>query len=74
MESEYLNPNEYMTKIEISCFSGNLDIESLNWVYKVEKFFDMTYVPEENHIKSWLTNSREGQPQDGINCKSQGDV
>jgi len=39
-------------KIEISSFSENLDIESfLDWVYKVEKFFDMTYIYEEKHVK-----------------------
>ena len=39
-------------KIEILSFSENLDIESfLDWVYKVEKFFDMAYIPEEKHVK-----------------------
>ena len=41
------SPNEYRIKIEILPFSENLDTESfLNWVYKVEKFFDMAYIHE----------------------------
>jgi len=40
--------NEYRMKIEIPSFSGNPDIESfLDWVYEVEKFFDMAYIPKE---------------------------
>jgi len=39
-------------KIKIHSFSGNLDIEFfLDWVYEVEKFFDMTYILEERHVK-----------------------
>jgi len=35
-------------KLDIPTFSENLDIESfLNWIYKVDKFFDMAYVPME---------------------------
>ena len=45
------SPNEYRMKIKIPSFSGNLDIESLEWVYEVEKFFDMAYVPEKKHVK-----------------------
>jgi len=46
------SPNEYRMKIEIPSFSRNLDIESFSdWVYEVEKFFGMTYVPEEKHAK-----------------------
>ena len=42
----YLNPNEYRMKCDIPSFSGNIDIESfLDWIYEVEKFFDMDYVP-----------------------------
>jgi len=49
---DYSSPNEYKMKIKISFFSGNLDIESfLHWIYEVEKFFDMVYVPEEKHVK-----------------------
>ena len=46
------SPNEYrMMKIEISFFSENLDIESLDWVYEVEKFFDMAYIPKKKYVK-----------------------
>ena len=39
-------------KTEISSFSGNLDTVSfLDWVYEVEKFFNMAYVLEEKHVK-----------------------
>ena len=39
-------------KVESFSFSGNLDIESfLDWIYEVEKFFNMTYVPTENQVK-----------------------
>jgi len=40
------NSNEYRMKVEIPSFSGNHDIESfLDWIYEVDKLFDMTYVP-----------------------------
>ena len=38
-------------KIDIF-FSENLDIESfLDWIYQVDKFFDMTYVLMEKQVK-----------------------
>ena len=38
-------------KVEFFSFSGNLDIEPfLDWVYKIEKSFDMVYVLEEKHV------------------------
>ena len=49
---EYPIPNGYRVKIVILSFSGNLGIESfLDWIYEVEKFFDMAYVLEEKHVK-----------------------
>ena len=66
------SPNEYRMKIEIFSFSGNLDIESfLDRVYKVEKFFDMAYVPRKSMSSSWRTSSKEEQSH-GTSCKSQG--
>jgi len=50
--SNYSNPTEYRMKVEIPSFSGNFYIESfLPWVYEVEKFFDMAYIPDDKHVK-----------------------
>jgi len=39
-------------KIEIPSFSGKVDIESfLDWIYEVEKFFDMAYIPAKKQVK-----------------------
>ena len=36
---------EYKMKVEILSFSENLKIESfLDWIYEIDKLFDMTYV------------------------------
>ena len=49
---DYPSPSEYMMKVEIPSFSENLDIESfLDWIYEVEKFFDMAYISEMKHVK-----------------------
>ena len=38
--------------VDIHSFSGNLDIESfLDWIYEVDKFFDIAYVPMEKQVK-----------------------
>ena len=50
-EGGYPNPNEYRMKVNIPYFSENLDIESfLDWIYELEKFFDMTYVFTEKQV------------------------
>ena len=55
------SPNEYRMKIEIPSFSGNLNIKSfLNWIYEVEKFFDIAYVPEEKNVKFVAYNLKGG--------------
>ena len=38
-------------RLRFISFSGNLDIESLDWIYEVEKFFDMTYISVEKYVK-----------------------
>ena len=39
-------------KVGIPSFSGNLDIEYfLDWIYKMDKFFDMAYVSMKKQIK-----------------------
>jgi len=38
-------------KLEILFLSGNLDIESfLDWIYEVEKLFNMVYVPAKKQV------------------------
>ena len=39
-------------KVDIPSFSENLNIESfLEWIYEVDKFFDMAYVLTEKQVK-----------------------
>ena len=58
-------------KVGIPSFSRNLDMGSvLNWIYEVDKFFNMAYVPMEKQVKFVDTNSKEEQPHGKINCKS----
>jgi len=46
------SPQEYQMKVDIPSFSNSLDIESfLNWIYEVDNFFDMTYIPLEKQVK-----------------------
>ena len=55
-------------KDDIPSFSRNLNIESfLNWIYEVDKFFDIAYIPMEKQVKFWQTSSRAEQPHGGIN-------
>ena len=53
-------------------FSENLEIKLfLDWVYKVMKFFDMTYVPEKKHVKFAAYKLKEGAATWWTSCKSQ---
>ncbi|GKC22987.1 transposon ty3-I gag-pol polyprotein [Tanacetum coccineum] len=48
----YGERQSYRVKAEIPNFVGNLDIEAvLDWLYKVDKFFDIMEVPEEEQVK-----------------------
>ena len=48
-------------KIEILSFSWNLDIKFfLNWVYEVDKSFDMAYVLIEKQVKFIAYKLKEG--------------
>lgn len=42
----------YRIKAEIPNFYGNLDLEAfLDWIYEVEKFFDIMDIPEDRQVK-----------------------
>ena len=47
----YPSSNKYMMKVDIPSFSENFGIESLNWIYEVDKFFEMAYVPMKKQAK-----------------------
>nr|GEZ19088.1 transposon Ty3-I Gag-Pol polyprotein [Tanacetum cinerariifolium] len=48
----YGERKSYLVKTEIPNFVGNLDIEAvLDWLYEVDKFFDIMKVPEEEQVK-----------------------
>ena len=50
-------------KVGISYFRGNLDIESfLDWIYKMDKFFDMAYVFMEKQVKFVAYKLKGGAP------------
>ena len=58
---ENSSPDQYWIKIEIPFFRENLEIEFFfGWVYEVEKFFDMAYVPVEKHVKFVVYKLRGG--------------
>jgi len=49
-------------EVEISSFSEDLDIEFfLNWIYEVEKFFDMAYVFTEKQVKCVAYKLKRGR-------------
>jgi len=46
----------------------------LDWVYDVEKFFDMTYTLEKNHVKFIAYKLKGATTAWWINCRSRGDA
>ena len=60
-EGGYPNPHEYRMKVDIPSFNENLDIESfLDWIYEVDKFFDMAHAPMEKQVK-FVTYKLKGE-------------
>nr|GEU52353.1 retrotransposon protein, putative, Ty3-gypsy subclass [Tanacetum cinerariifolium] len=48
----YGERQSYRVKAEIPNFAGNLDIEAvLDWLYEVDKFFDIMKVPKKEQVK-----------------------
>ena len=57
-------------KVDIPSFSDNLDNEAfVDWIYEVDKIFDMPYVIQEKQVNLWCTSLREKQSHGGTNCK-----
>ncbi|GJZ85797.1 hypothetical protein Tco_0651136, partial [Tanacetum coccineum] len=51
-QHDYVDRQRYHVKVEISNFLRNLDLEvTLDWLYEVDKFFDIMYFPEEEQVK-----------------------
>nr|GEX06214.1 zf-CCHC domain-containing protein [Tanacetum cinerariifolium] len=62
----YGERQSYRVKAEIPNFVGNLDIEAVqDWLYDVEKFFDIMEVPEEEQVKVVEDELEYAEPFDG---------
>nr|GEU86879.1 transposon Ty3-I Gag-Pol polyprotein [Tanacetum cinerariifolium] len=60
-QHDYVDQQRYHVKAEISNFLGNLDLKvTLDWLYEVDKFFDIMYVPEEEQVKIVAFKLRRG--------------
>nr|GEX11144.1 RNA-directed DNA polymerase [Tanacetum cinerariifolium] len=63
----YGERQSYLVKAEIPNFVGNLDIEAvLDWLYEVDKFFDIMKVPEEEQVKVVAYKLRGGAGACGV--------